>query len=63
MLTLSAPCAAIAVAIKNGTLAVTEHTGRFGQYWAISDEVGLIEVALSEAEAETRVGAVAKAAA
>ena len=55
MLTLSATDLAIAVANKNGTLSITEQTGRFGQFWAISDDFGLIEVALTANEAKTRV--------
>ena len=55
MQTLSATCLAIALASENGTLAVTEQEGRFGPFWAISDDHGLIEVALSADEAESRI--------
>ena len=57
MVLLSATDVAIAMAIKTGTLVVSEHTGRFGQYWAISDDRGLIEIANSAAEAEARISA------
>ncbi len=55
MILLSATCLAIRVAREKGTLRVTEETGRFGAYWAIQDEHGLIEVALTKAEADERV--------
>lgn len=55
---LSATDVAIAVAIRSGTLRVTERTGRFGQYWTIEDAVGVIEVALSADEADQRVRAI-----
>lgn len=54
MLLASATDLAISLAIKAGTLRITEHTGRFGQYWAISDNHGVIEVHNSKAEAEAR---------
>lgn len=51
---------AIRVAAERGTLTLTEHPSRFAgeTYIAIGDEVGLIEVALSWAEANARVAAV-----
>ena len=58
MLLLSSTDLAISLASKNGTLRVTEETGRVGAYWAIQDEHGLIEVALSAEEAADRVAAV-----
>ena len=54
-LLLSATNVAIRIAKERGTLKVEKATGRFGDYWAISDDHGLIEVAMSEAEAEERV--------
>lgn len=57
MLTLSATDLAIAIAAKAGTLTVTECEGRFGAYWAIEDDHGVIEVALSAEEAAERVKA------
>ena len=64
MLLLSATDLAIAVASKAGTLTVTNHTNeRLGcEYWVIGDDAGLIEVALSEAEAAARISAVAASA-
>ena len=61
---LSATDLAIAVAAKAGTLALTEHASRFGDtYIAISDDVGLIEVALTRENADARVASIlAKAA-
>jgi hypothetical protein len=59
MITLSATCLAIALADKAGTLALSEHPSRFGDtYIAISDEVGLIEVALTWGEANARVSTI-----
>jgi len=57
MLLLSATDVSIARAAKSGTLKVAEALGRFGPYWAIEDEHGVIEVALSAEEAQERVGA------
>lgn len=57
MLTLSATDLAIRIAAQAGTLRIEECEGRFGPYWAIEDETGLIEVALSAAEAQERVKA------
>lgn len=57
MLALSATDVAIRLAIETGSLRVTAETGRYGAYWAISDDHGLIEVALSEDEADQRVKA------
>lgn len=57
MLLLSATDFAIRIASKDGSLSVTEHEGRFGPYWAISDSHGLIEVAMSHEEAGQRVKA------
>lgn len=56
MLSLSATCLAIAVASKRGTLRLVVRQSRFGdEYVAICDEHGIIEAALSEDEAKTRV--------
>jgi hypothetical protein len=52
---LSATDVAIAVAIKSGSLRVTGHNGRFGSYWAIEDDFGLIEVALTAEAAAERI--------
>lgn len=57
MLLLSATDIAINRAAKSGALKVVEATGRFGAYWAIEDDHGLIEVALSVEEADERVKA------
>ena len=58
MQTLSATDLAIAIADKAGTLAVTAEQGRFGQFFAISDDRGLIEVAMSASEADLRLAAI-----
>ena len=58
VLTLSATDVAIARAIKAGTLTIAEHEGRFGPYWAISDDRGIIEVANTQQEADERIGAI-----
>lgn len=56
MLTLSATCLAIALADQAGTLRLTEERSRFGgTYIAISDDRGLIEVALSAEDANVRL--------
>lgn len=57
---LSATDLAIALAVKAGTLTLTERPSRFGDtYIAISDEHGLIEVQNTMAEAEARIREVA----
>lgn len=58
MLTLSATCLAIAVADEAGTLRLSVREGRFGQFVAIEDDRGLIEIAADMAEATARVRAV-----
>jgi hypothetical protein len=55
---LSSTDVAIALAIRAGTLRVEAKVGRFGDYVAISDHVGLIEVHLSQAEADSRLAAI-----
>lgn len=52
---LSATCAAIVIAHRAGTLKIRECQGRIGDYVAIEDDHGLIEIALSLPEAEHRV--------
>jgi hypothetical protein len=56
MLLLSATDVAIAAAREKGTLRVEEcWSERLGEpYWAICDDHSLIEVALTEAEAQGR---------
>jgi hypothetical protein len=51
---ISSQSVAIRMAKQNGTLRVTEEfNARLGTpYWAISDDRGLIEVAMSKAEAD-----------
>jgi len=58
MFTLSATCLAIALADKAGELRLVEREGRFGSFIAIEDRKGLIEVALSWAEANERLSAI-----
>lgn len=55
---LSSTDLAIANAIKAGTLAIAECEGRFGPYWSIEDDHGVIEVALSREEADERIGTI-----
>lgn len=57
---LSATDLAIALAIKDGSLKVSEWQGRFGAYWSIEDSHGLIEVALSAEEAEARIAKISE---
>jgi hypothetical protein len=59
---LSATDLAIAVAIKAGTLRQEVKPSRFGDtYVALSDEAGLIEVHLTQAEADTRLAKIREA--
>jgi hypothetical protein len=51
----SATDLAIKLAAQRGTLSVEERQGRYGAFWAISDEHGLIEVQLTAADAEDRI--------
>lgn len=55
MIALSSQCFAIATAIKAGTLRTERHGGRFGEYIAICDDRGLIEVASDAQEAQDRI--------
>ena len=55
---LSATDLAIAVAIRSNTLRVQTRSGRFGDYVAISDDAGLIEVHNSQAEADSRLASI-----
>ena len=52
---VSSTDAAIVAAIRSGTLSIMRCWGRLGEYWAIQDHKGLIEVALTAEEAEARV--------
>jgi hypothetical protein len=62
MQTLSATCLAIALAANAGTLQLVERPSRFGDtFIAIEDAHGVIEVALTRAEADERVSAVKRA--
>ena len=56
---LSATCLSIALASKRGTLRLEVCTGRFGEYVAISDDHGIIEVADDMSSAERRVAELA----
>lgn len=58
MFTLSATCLAIALADKAGTLRIIEREGRFGSFYAIEDERGLIEVHNDRREVNTRLAAI-----
>lgn len=55
MRSLSATCLAIAIADRNGTLRLLDRVGPVGPYVSIQDEKGVIEVALSRAEADQRI--------
>lgn len=55
MIALSASCVAIASAIENGSLRIEKASGRYGEYFTISDNCGLIEVAMDRAEVDARV--------
>jgi len=58
MTLLSSQSVAIAMAKNNGTLRIVESFNDRLQapYWAICDYHGLIEIALSEAEAKAIIG-------
>jgi len=58
MFTLSATCLAIALADKAGTLHIVEREGRFGTFYAIEDEHGLIEVHNTRKEINDRLTAI-----
>ena len=58
---LSATDLAIAFAIRSNTLRVETRSGRFGDYVAVSDDTGLIEVHNSQAEADDRLAAIREA--
>lgn len=55
---LSSTDVAIAMAIRNNSLRVVECEGRFGAFWSIDDDFGVIEVALSAEEADARISAI-----
>lgn len=57
---LSATCVAIRLALEEGTLKVVEREGRFGQYFAIEDQFGLIEVQRTKEEVDARLAEVAR---
>ena len=58
MRTLSANDVAIAIALREGTLRIEQREGRFGPYWSIQDDYGVIEVTSSAEEANQIVTAV-----
>lgn len=61
MLYLSSSDLSIALAIKAGTLRLTERASRLGgTFVAIEDAKGVIEVANSMAEAQARIAGVAQ---
>jgi len=45
----------IAEAILNGTLTLEVCEGRFGKYWSINDERGMISIELTIGEAHRRI--------
>jgi hypothetical protein len=58
MIALSSQCLAIANASENGTLRLVRREGRFGEFVAIADTHGTIEVADSMAEASARINSI-----
>lgn len=59
MLAVAAQDLAIALAIRENTLRLVERSSRFGDtFIAIEDGFGLIEVALTQAEADARLAEV-----
>ena len=53
---LSSTDLAIRLAVESGTIHITENINRFGDpFFAVEDNIGLIEVHLTRAEAEARV--------
>jgi hypothetical protein len=56
---LSSTDLAIAMAIRSNTLRVETKVSRFGEdFFAFSDEDGLIEVHLTQAEADARLASI-----
>lgn len=62
MLTLSATCLAIAMAIETDTLTIEEKEDhRFGgTYFVIGDAMGMIEIAADKAELDERIDGIKK---
>lgn len=53
---VSATDVAIALAIRADRLVIREQVGRFGDvFWAVSDDVGLIEVHSTQASLQARL--------
>ena len=62
MFTLSATDVAIASALQADTLRIEKHVSRYGsEYFAISDDSGLIEVQLSQADVHKRIAGIVHA--
>ena len=55
---VSATDVAIALALRCDTLRIVERDGRFGAYWSIEDDRGVIEVHLSSEDASTRIATI-----
>jgi hypothetical protein len=55
---LSSTDLAIAIAVRADTLRVIECNGRFGPFWSIEDDRGVIEVALTADESATRIASI-----
>ena len=58
---LSATDLAIAAAVAANTIRVIPRAGRYGAFWTIEDQHGMIEVALSEEEAQQRIASIREA--
>ncbi len=61
MTLLSASCLSIAIAVKADEISIEKSEGRFGPFWSICDSAGMIEVAMTEAEAEERIEGIRRA--
>jgi hypothetical protein len=52
---LSATDVSILAAHRRGSLEVERSEGRYGAYWTICDEFGVLEVALTQEQADRRI--------
>jgi hypothetical protein len=55
MIALSSSSFALVRGIENGSLRVERVKGRYGDYFTVSDDCGLIEVAMNKAEVDARI--------
>ena len=60
MFSLSTTDIRIAAAKQAGTIAISRQVGRLGEYFAVTDDCGLIAVAATQDEAESLVSGIYK---